>query len=252
MLEGKWTTVIGAICMVAGAAILFLSWFLFGGVGSCGDPWPGCTGIPFDWHVGLVGMVLVTAGLGVFAFTARRKMKTDEQATPVFIAVMVTFVLFIIITVTVYNPYTSPYDFIRDSDGDGYTDDIDSYPHDEDRYMPTYLQVEITWENTSMNYVARITGVYYLLNGAPTDTSLMQLEIEWAPDYVTAHVDQIGTLKDIDGTWVDGVMYRDNAPAGLFGLNDAFSFDIATFDFSADAYILDDLGYIVTWFHVVV
>ena len=250
MLEGKRVSVIGAIFVVLGAIVLFLSWILFGSVGSCGDPWPGCRSVPFNWHVGLVGMILVTTGLGLFGLSAHRKMKTDKNEMPAFISIMVTFTLFIIITVTVYNPFISPYDFIRDSDGDGYTDDIDSFPKDKDRHMPTSLEIGITWENTTTNYSARVTSVYFYLDGEPTDTSVMRLVIQWLPEYSQSYSEDIGTLKDIEGVWKDGVMFEDNAPLGLFGLDDVFFFDIDIFDAQADAYILDDLGYYVADFQI--
>ncbi len=199
MLEGKGATVIGAVFIIAGTIVLFLSWFLFGSVGSCRDPWPGCRSVPFDWHVSLVGMIFVTTGLGLFGFSAHRKMKTDKNESPVFISIMATFVLFIVITVTVYNPFISPYDFIRDSDGDGYTDDIDSFPKDKDRHMPTSLEIGITWENTSTNYSARVTSVYYYLDGEPTDTSVMRLVIQWLPEHMQSYSEEIGTLEDIEG-----------------------------------------------------
>lgn len=242
---------IGVACIAAGGIVLFLSWFLFGNVGSCADPWPGCRSVPFDWHLGLVGMILVTVGLGSLAYSARRKMRTDKEETPVFISLMATMVLFIIITVTVYNPLISPYDFIRDSDLDGYSDDIDSFPNDKDRHMPTYLDIDVTWENTSTEYVARVSTVYVGLDGEPTDTSIMRLVIRWLPDYSVAHSDEIGTLEDLEDVWVGGVKYQDNAPRGLFGLDDVFSFDKAVFDIQADAYILDDMGYEIAYFRVV-
>lgn len=251
MLGGKRAWVLGVVLIVAGATILFCSWFFFIGVG-CGDPWPGCRYVPFDWHVGLVGMILITFGLGSFAYSARLKMKTDRGETPMFVSAIAMFILFVLITVTVYNPLISPYDFIRDSDHDGYTDDIDSFPHDKDRYMPTYLDVTISWENTTTDYVARISSVYAYLDGEPTDTSVMRLEIRWLPDYYNAYSEEIGTLKDIENTAVNGIRYQDNAPIGLFGLDDTFSFDKGEFVRAADARILDDLGYLVAEFQIIV
>ena len=251
MLGEKRGAVFGAVSIVAGAIVLFLSWFLFGSVGSCGDPWPGCRTIPFDWHLGLVGMVLITAGLGLFAYSNRLKMKKDRGKTPQFISAIVMFILFVLITVIVFNPLISPYDFIKDSDLDGYTDDTDSFPHDRDRHMPTYLDVTIGWENTTADYVARISSVYAYLDGEPTDTSVMRLEIRWLPNYYNAYSEEIGTLKDIENDIVNGIRYQDNAPIGLFGLDDTFSFDKGEFVRAADARILDDLGYLVAGFQIV-
>ena len=195
-------------------------------------------------------MAFVTIGLGVFTYSSRRKMKTDKQEQPIFIALAVTFVLFIVITVTVYNPLISPYDFVRDSDLDGYTDDIDAFPRDKDRHMPTMMEVGVSLENTSTNYTARITSVYYYFNGEPTDTSIMKLNIQWLPEYSTSHSEEIGTLLEITDVWKGGVKFQDNAPVGLLGLDDVFSFDKEIFDVQADAYILDDGGYFVTDFQI--
>lgn len=252
MLGEKRAAVFGAVSIVAGAIVLFLSWFLFGSVGSCGDPWPGCRTIPFDWHLGLVGMVLITAGLGSFAYSNRLKMKKDIGKTPLFISAIAMFILFVLITVVVFNPLISPYDFIRDSDRDGYTDDVDAFPRDKDRHMPTYLDLTISWENTTTDYVARISGVYLILGGEPTDTSVMRLQIRWLPEYYNAYGEEIGILKDIENAAVSGVRYQDNAPIGLFGLDDTLSFDKGEFARAADALILDDAGYMVAWFHIVV
>lgn len=248
--ERRWV-VLGIAFIVVGGTVLFLSWLLFGSVGSCRDPWPGCRTVPFDWHIGLVGMILVTAGTGTLAYSARLKMKMDSGQTPMFISAIVMFVLFVLNTVIVFNPLISPYDFIRDSDRDGYTDDIDSFPKDGDRHMPTYLEVGITWENTSTNYTARISSVYVALDGEPTDTSVMRLEIRWLPNYFNAHSEEIGTLEEIESSWVKSVRYQDSAPIGSFGLDDSFSFDKSVFDAAADAYILDDAGYLVARFQIV-
>ena len=249
MKEGRRVLVAGAVSIVAGLVVVFCSWFFFASVG-CADPWPGCRNIPFDWHLGLVGMVLVTIGLGFLTYHFRGKMKNDKEETPVFISVMITFILFIIITAVVYNPLISPYDFIRDSDLDGYADDIDDFPDDKDRHMVTWLDVEVTWENTSTNYTARISSVYVYLDGEPTDTSVMRLVIRWLPYYYYENTEEIGVLADIEGRWVGGVRYQDNAPLGLFGMDDVFSFDKTVFDTRADALIVDDLGYEVAGFEI--
>jgi len=241
--------VIVAVSIAAGATVLFCSWFFFQSIG-CGDPWPGCTYTLFDWHLGLVGMILITFGLGLFTFVARQKGKTDREKMPLFISAFVFFALSVLITVVVFNPLISPYDFIRDSDLDGYTDEADAFPHDKDRYMPAKLDVEISWENTSTYYGARIASVYVLLDGEPTDTSVMRLVIRWLPDYTLAHSEEIGTLREIEGVWTEGVKYQDNAPLGLFGLNDLLMFDTSVFDIAADAHVLDDMGYEVAEFQV--
>jgi len=251
VLGGKRAWVLGAVLIVAGATVLFCSWFFFIG-GYCGDPWPGCRMVPFNWHVGLVGMILITSGLGLFAYSARLRMKTDREGTPVFVSAVAMFTLFVLITVTVFNPLISPYDFIRDSDRDGYTDDIDSFPHDKDRHMPTHLDLTVSWENTTTEYVARISSVYVYLDGEPTDTSVMRLVILWVPEYANAHFEEIGTLAEIEGSWVDGVRYQDNAPFGLFGLDDVFSFDMDVFNAQADAHIIDDGDYDVAYFRVTI
>jgi uncharacterized membrane protein len=51
---------------------------------------------------------------------------------------------------------------------------------------------------------------------------------------------------------VDGVMYKDQVPLGLLGVNDTFSFDVNEFDIAADVSIRDDMDYMVTWFTVTV
>jgi len=242
--------VLAAVSIIAGAIVLFCSWFFFAIVG-CADPWPGCRYTLFDWHLGLVGMVLITLGLGLFAYSVRQKAKLDKEKIPLSISAFVFFALFVLITVIVFNPLISPYDFIRDSDLDGYADDHDSFPHDKDRYMPTYLEIELTWENTTTNYTARISSVYFVLDGEPTDTSVMRLVIRWLPDYIITHTEEFGILEDLNGRWVRGVRYQDNSPIGLFGLDDTFSFDIGVFDITAEAYVLDDAGYLVARFPIV-
>lgn len=251
MPEGRRELLLGGISVVAGVVVIFCSWFFFVGIG-CGDPWPGCHQVVFNWRLGLVGMILVVLGLGMFTHQAFTRMKTDQDHRPIFISAMALLVLFVLITVVAFNPLVSPYDFIRDSDGDGFTDDIDSFPHDKARHMPTYFDVELAWENTSSNYTARISNVYYYLNGGPTDTSIMRLDITWVPEHSISYNDTIGILADIDGKYADGVIYWDNAPLGLFGVNDTISFDKSVFDVAADAWIYDDMGNLMTSFHITV
>jgi hypothetical protein len=252
MRARKGLLVAGVVSVVAGLVVIFCSWFFFASIG-CGDPWPGCTTTVVEWRLTLVGMLLIILGFGIFAYLAYGRIRTSIDGAALFASTTVFLVLFIVITAIVFNPMISPYDFIRDSDGDGYTDDIDDYPHDKRRYMPTVLQVEITWENTSTNYTATIAAVYYILDGWPTDTAIMQLSIIRAPNYFSVmRTEEVGTLSEIEGSWVDGIMYEDEVPLGLLGVNDSFSFDVNEFDIAADVSIRDDMDYMVTWFSVTV
>ena len=249
MQEGRRPSVIATVLILAGAIVLFCSWFFFLSVGS-GNPYMGSSTVLFEWHIGLIGMVLVTIGLGLITYSSRRKSKMDRKAMPQFMSAAVFFILSVLITVVVFNPLISPYGFIRDSDLDGYTDDMDSFPHDKDRYMPVVLDIEVAWENTSTNYIARVSGVYVIFDGETTDTSVMRLVIRWLPDYYNVNSEDYGTLQSLDGTWTDGVRYQDNAPLGLFGLNDVFSFDTGVFNKAAEAHVVDDAGYGVTDFQI--
>jgi len=246
----KTTWVIGLILVAVGAVVLFLSWFLFTGYG-CADPWPGCH-TTYAWQWGFIGTVIATVGIWLIAYSAHLKTREDRGAMPLFVSMTAFAVLAMIILVTVFNPLISPYDFIRDSDLDGYHDDIDDYPHDKSRHMVTWLQLDIAWENTSTNYTARIADVWVIIQGEELSTSILELGVNWLPHYMTAYDEKIGNLAEMNGQWVNGVKYVDNSPVGIFGTGDIFSFDVGVFeDHPSDVSIADDYGYVVAYFTVV-
>ena len=242
--------VIGLVLIIVGVVVLFLSWFLFLGYG-CADPWPGCH-TTYSAEFGLIGMAIATVGVWLTAYSAYLKMRENREAMPKFVSTTAFAILMMIILLTVFNPLISPYDFIRDSDLDGYHDDIDNYPHDKSRHMVTWIQLEISWQNTSTNYNAMIADVWVIIQGEELSTSILELEINWLPHYITAYDEEIGNLAEINSQWVKGVRYDDNSPVGIFGTADTFSFDRGVFeDHPSDISISDDFGYVVTYFTIV-
>jgi len=241
MLEGKRVWVLGTLFVIAAVVLLFLT-YLTSLVIGCGDPVPGCHNA-VNVGLGVIGMSVLATGLAFFMTGARRRMMDSKESRMTFLSIAAFFMLSLIILFTVFNPLISPYDYIRDSDLDGYTDDIDDYPHDQSRHYAPFIQLTVAWANTTTNYSATVMNVGYIVYEDPIPLSRIVLTIRWYAKSYTAFNRDVATLEELDGAWIDGASYRDNAPSGELSANDTFAFDTSVFNVEFIPMLMDDKGY---------
>ena len=165
-----------------------------------------------------------------------------------FLSIAALFVLSLIILFTVFNPLISPYDTIRDSDLDGYTDDIDAYPHDQSRHYAPFIQLTVAWANTTTNYSAIVTNVGYIVYEDPIPLSRIVLAVRLYSASYFAYNEDIGTLEELDGVWIEGASYTDNAPFNELTADDVFSFDKEEFYMAFEPMLMDDKGHQIAVF----
>ncbi len=246
MMEDRWLWVTGGICIAAGAALLLLSWLTMGF--GCADPGGCYTG--YSIEVGASGMILVVLGVGLFAFAGWLRARRNSDARPMLYLLSANFVVALMVLLTVFNPLISPIDFIRDSDLDGWTDDRDYYPKDNDRTHPTVLQLYLSWANTSTNWTAIIEDVWVIWAGPePTTDSLVLQVTKYASTSHPLDI-EVGTLAELNNTWLEGVQFLDGEPYGLLSGNDAITLDSREYLQHTTVRIVDDYGWQVCWIDI--
>ncbi len=238
MLEGKAIWIVGSLSVIIGAVLLFLT-VLSSTVTSHGDPVPGSHN-QVSVELGIMGMVATSIGSGLFVIGARRRAASSKEARMTLLSISAFFVLSLIILFTVFNPLISPYDAIRDSDLDGYTDDIDAYPHDQSRHYAPFIQLTVAWANTTTEYSATVTNVGYVVYEDPIPLSRIVLTVRLYSASYFAYNEDIGTLEELDGVWIDGASFTDNAPLDELSAGDAFSFDAGEYYMEFEPLLTDD------------
>jgi hypothetical protein len=243
MLEGKTTWVLGGILVGLGSVLLFLT-YLTSMVGFCGDPAPGCHSL-VNVKLGILAMSVLAAGLGFMTMGAHGRMRESLEMRVRFMSIASFFILSLIILSTVFNPLISPYDTIRDSDLDGYTDNIDSYPHDQARHFPPFFELIVEWENTTTNYSFTVTDIYDYMLIDPGPLSRVVLTIRWYSESYFAYSEDVATLEELDGAWIGGTMFMDRGPLGELSVNDSFTFDTTIYHVAFEVYLSDDAGHMI-------
>lgn len=246
MLEGKATWILGGIFVGLGSALLFLA-YMTSSVGFCGDPVPGCHSL-VNVELGILAMSVIAAGLGFMTTGARRRMGESTELRVRFISIASFFVLSLIILFTVFNPLISPYDSIRDSDLDGYTDNIDAYPHDKSRHYAPFVELVGVWENTTTNYSFTVTDIWVYVYEDLGPLSQIVLTVKWYSESYFAYLEDVATLAEIDGVWIDGVSYIDNAPLSELSANDTFKLDSEIYHVAFELFLSDDAGHTIAFF----
>jgi hypothetical protein len=246
MLEGKRVWILGTLLVIVGAALLFITALSSVEV-SHGDPVPGFHN-QVGVELGVIGMVATAIGLGSLMIDARKRGADSKEGRMTFLSIAAFFVLSLIILFTVFNPLISPYDTIRDSDLDGYTDDIDAYPHDQSRHYAPFIQLTVAWANTTTNYSAIVTNVGYIVYEDPIPLSRIVLAVRLYSASYFAYNEDIGTLEELDGVWIDGASYTDNAPFNELTADDVFSFDKEEFYMAFEPMLMDDKGHQIAVF----
>lgn len=249
MEEERWLWVGGGASVAGGLLLLFLWWsttLTFG----CPDPGI-CHATPVN-SLGVAGMALLALGVGLFTFAAWLMARGNPDFKALFYFVSINLVVVLVVFAVVFNPLSSPIDYIRDSDLDGTTDDHDFYPNDKDWDHPTVLQLEIAWANTSTNWTVHVKDVYVLWWGGPP--ALTEDHILVVTKYAsTSHPYdvEIGTLEEVNNTWEKGVQFLDGRPYGLLSANDTFILDCRLYLRGTDVTVFDSAGYETCSFSIV-
>jgi hypothetical protein len=152
----------------------------------------------------------------------------------------------VLVLVVVFNPLISPFESVRDSDLDGYTDEFDAYPHDKHRSVPEWLELKVTRENTATNWSVRITNIKVLEGSGVLETDEVFLDAYLYGSTSNAMIWDIGRLSELNGTWNTHIKYLDGAPYGFLSVNDTFLLDKDEYLEGTYLRIVDDHDYIIS------
>jgi len=246
MLEGRITWMLGGILVGLGLVLLFLTYYT-SLVGFCVDPVPGCHS-HLNVKLGILAMSVLAAGLGSMTMGAHGRMRESPEMRARFMSTASFFILSLIILFTVFNPLISPYDSIRDSDLDGYTDSVDAYPHDKSRYYAPFVQLIGEWENSTTNYSFTVTDIWVYVNEDLGPLSRIVLTVQWYSESYFAYVEDVATLEELDGAWIDGASFTDGAPLNELSANDTFTLDSGIFNVAFELALSDDAGHTIAFF----
>jgi hypothetical protein len=109
----------------------------------------------------------------------------------------------------------------------------------------------VDWENTTTNYSVTITDIHSYVYVDQGPLSRIVLAVRWYAESYFAYTKDIAPLDELDGVWIDGATYTDNAPINELSANDKFTFDASVYYVAFEPMLKDDAGHVIAFFSTV-